>query len=131
MKFRVAFTNRIGANYYLDASNRSRNRNKAVERSRPFINIGKAALKNGEIPEDIVDDFRTYLAFCQIQSAKVFLIHLEKPVEARNILLDTNPIEIRYILEKYLLLILSFVPPSIIKFFWRRRPGERARPVAA
>lgn len=131
MKFKIAFTNKIGATYYLDASNRSCNRNSAKERPRPFIDIGKTALRNGDIPADIIKDFKTYLAVCQIQRAKLFLLHLGKSADAREILLNTYPVEPRYILEKYLLLIITFAPSLMIKFFWRIRPKQRAKTVAA
>lgn len=123
MKFKIAFTNRIGATYYLDASNRSCNRNKARERPRPFIDIGKAALENGEISEDIIHDFKTYLAVCQMQRAKLFLIHLGKRLEARQILLDTRPVEPRHLLEKSLLLLLTLVPTTMTRFLWRTKPA--------
>jgi glycosyltransferase involved in cell wall biosynthesis len=125
MKFRIAFTNNIGATYYLDASNRSCNRNRSKERPRPFIEIAKTALKNGEIGEDKRRDFQTYLAFCQLQRAKVFLAHLGKPSDARTILLDTYPIRIKHMLEKSLLLLLTFVPISPLKFLWRIRAQHR------
>jgi glycosyltransferase involved in cell wall biosynthesis len=126
MKFKVAFTNSIGATYHLEASNRSCNRNSAKERPRPFIQIGKAALNNGDIPEDIVRDFRTYLAFCQIQRAKVFMVHLGRQSDARNMLLDTHPVELRHGLAKYLLLFLTFSPTFVIKLVYRIRPSKPA-----
>ena len=122
MKYKIAFTNTIGATYYLDASNRSCNRNKAKERPRPFIEIAKAALRNNDIPEAIIRDFKTYLAVCQMQRARVFLLHLGKSSEARKILLETYPIELKYIVEKYLLLVLSFMPTLIVKFLSKIKP---------
>jgi glycosyltransferase involved in cell wall biosynthesis len=124
MKFKIAFTNKIGATYYLDASNRSCNRNKAKERPRPFIEIGKAALRNKEIPDGIAKDFKTYLAVCQMQRARVFLLHLGKSSEAREILLDTHPIEPKYVVEKYLLLLLTFTPTAMVRLLSQIKPRQ-------
>jgi glycosyltransferase involved in cell wall biosynthesis len=127
MKYKIAFTNKVGATYHLDASNRSCNRNRAKERPRPFIEIGKRALRNGDIPADILEDFKTYLAMCQMQRSKVFMLHLGRSLDARKILLDTHPIGLRHGLEKYLLLFLTFAPTFAIKLLHGIRPSKLAQ----
>lgn len=130
MKFKIAFSNEIGATYHLNASNRSCNRNSTVDRPRPFIEIAKNALAKGEISPDILDDFKTYLALCQLQRSKLFVMHLEKRMDARKILRETRPSEPRYLLEKYLLLLLSFAPTPLIKMLSQIKPRRWTKPIA-
>lgn len=116
MKFPIAFTHKIGASYFLDASNRSCNRNRAKHRPRPFIEIAKNALSNNEIADEMVTDLKRYIAVCQLQRTRIFMFYLGDPTEARAILNDTRPIGLKYTLEKYLLWTLSYIPQPAINY---------------
>jgi len=121
LKYKIVFTNQIGATYFLNASNRACNYYGNVERPRPFIDIAKLALINNEVPSSVMKDFKNYLAFCQIQRSKLYLFHLNDKPKARYILCETYPVSMKMILEKYGLLVITYTPYSFINILWNAR----------
>ena len=118
LKYKICFTTEIGAIYYLDASNRSCHINVKANRERPFIGIGKKALGEGSVAKEVMPDLENYLAYCQIQQAKVQMVHLRNSEKARLILSNTYANKHSFNIEKRILYALSFMPDALITFLW-------------
>lgn len=64
-KYPVAFSWEIGAINYRDAVNRACNKSKIIE-VHPFVITGLELLRTNQVPKEITQDFKEYIARCQL-----------------------------------------------------------------
>lgn len=119
LQYEICFSNDVCANYYLNAGNRSCVRNLEVPRQRPFFDIAQKVIEQGRLPDRKMKDFLNYVTYCQYQRAKVLMLYHKQSGTVRDILAETKPQDYRMKLEKGFLVLLSYVPQSILKTAWQ------------
>lgn len=69
LKYPIAYSSQACAVYYQNVVNGAAYRKKAVK-EHPLLNSGKAALKLGKVPREVVKDLEEYLKFVEMCTAK-------------------------------------------------------------
>lgn len=65
IKYKIAFSHELGSIYHLDSINRSSSK-KYPTSEHPFTKIALEKIKNNEVPTEILDDLKEYVAFLEI-----------------------------------------------------------------
>jgi len=68
IKYKISFSQEIGAIYHLEAINRASNK-KPPASEHPFTKIALEMIKNNKVPVEILEDLNEYVAFLEIHFA--------------------------------------------------------------
>lgn len=68
LKYKIAFSQKVGAIYSLDSINRVSRKKPSIE-EHPFKKIALEAIKNKEVQENIIDDLKEYITLLEINFA--------------------------------------------------------------
>ncbi|MBF0413346.1 MAG: glycosyltransferase family 2 protein [Desulfamplus sp.] len=128
IKYPIAFSNQIGATYFLNSNNRiskiffniiSKCPNNLCslveERSPRFYRTAQEAILRDEVSRDVLPDLIEYLKKYALISAEFYIKFAGKPQIARKILKTTYPKSKTLLKKKFMLYTLSFLPLSILK----------------
>ena len=114
LKYPVAFSWEFGAIYHDDALNRASDRIIPLDYEEPFIKTARAALKNGEVPQNLTESLNEYICRKKILRA-IQNIKAGHPDSAQIILKQCNT-KWQYH-EKMKWLLLAKLPSSSLSFY--------------
>lgn len=109
--YSIAYSFEIGATYHMEALNRSINTKQSVK-EHPFLKIAQDSIKKGEIPTEILEDFKEYIAFLKLITITKKLQFGENNEVSKLIFQCKTK---RYRKKKIHLLILSLIPQIIYR----------------
>jgi glycosyltransferase involved in cell wall biosynthesis len=125
IKYPIAFTQEIGATYFMNASNRVCNEHVHLYRERPFINTALNSIKKGEVSERIVFDLKEYISQLNLSLAANCVFNYDRPDKAREYVRKSFPKTIRVWIKKYLLRFVLLFPFRAIRLFWKLKTDVR------
>jgi len=117
LKYPIAFSWDIGAIYHIDANNRLTENLKPI-RYHPLIVNGKKAIRNNDVPLEILPDFKEFIAKKEIQIAARNI--LAGDVTTARKMIDQVETK-RFYFDKFKCQMYSQLPIYIYKFIHRWR----------
>jgi len=126
LKYKVAFSWELGVIYHWDALNRASDKEFPRDVEEPFVKTARTALKNGNVPAELIDSLNEYISRKEIVRAKIN-IYVGNSKIAQNILKNCNTRW--HNKEKMKLLILAKIPSPVFHFLigTRRKVSETVR----
>ena len=116
IKYPVVFSWYIGETHFLDANNRISN---CQVFEHPFVKTIQVLLMQNKLPEALKNDIIEYSNLVQLNQAARALFKACQPLAARKILKGLYPNIAQLRRRRKLLLLLSYLKCSQLRFLWR------------